>query len=264
MGTGTSMPRVALIGGTGLGELPPDWHVERRTVGTPYRDAVVLEARRGDDELILLPRHGERHHLLPHQVNYHANIAALRELGIDRVFATNAVGALRTDLAPGTLLVLDDFIDATRHRAVSLYDHPACASTTVQHADLSVPYCPALRDALLSAAAGMGLSVQPSGTYVCVDGPRYESPAEVRLFGAWGGDVVGMTGIPEAVFAREAGICYAGIAIVTNLGAGLSSEPLRHGLVSERMRSLAEQMRTLVLAATDLLPSERACPCGGA
>jgi 5'-methylthioadenosine phosphorylase len=254
-------PAVALIGGTGLERLPPEWQVDRLTVRTPYGDAAVLDVRLGDTRLRLVPRHGEAHHLLPHRVNYHANIAAIVQSGIRRVYATNAVGSLRPDIAPGTLLALDDFIDMTRARPISFLDHPASGEPPVRHADLSTPYCPEMRQALLGAAERAGIALRHAGTYVCVDGPRYESPAEVRMFGSWGGDVVGMTGIPEVVFAREAGLCYSAVAIVTNLGAGLGSSPLLHGAVEQQMAGAARRVLELIAAATRILPAEPQCPC---
>lgn len=255
------MQTIGLIGGTGLSALPPEWQIDRITVETPFGAVRMLDARRGDARLWLVPRHGEGHTVLPHRVNYHANIAALVQVGVQRVYATNAVGALRPDLPPGALLAPNDFIDMTRARPLSFFERPGSEEPPVVHADMSIPYCPTLRQALLQAARRLDVELRPEGTYVCVDGPRYESPAEVRLFGSWGGDVVGMTGIPEVVFAREAGLCYAAVAIVTNMGAGLSNEPLRHGHVAQQMQRTAGLVLALIAEAARALPDERTCSC---
>ena len=212
--------------------LPSDWSVAHRAVETPFGSASVWDARRGETEILFVSRHGETHGLAPHQVNYRANIAALRQLGIRQVFATNAVGSLRLDLAPGSLVALDDFIDFTRNRENTIADcglriadlESGDTPSGVLHTDFSEPYCPTLRAALMEAAAELDIPLLPRATYVCTDGPRFESPAEVRMFAQWGGDVIGMTGLPEAVFAREAGLCYAGVGIVTNYAAGLTAE----------------------------------------
>lgn len=258
------MRRIGLIAGTGMGKTLDGWAISRRSVTTVYGDTVALEAVRDGETLIVLPRHGEGHTVPPHRVNYHANIAAMRQLGCAGIIATNAVGSLRTDLLPGAIVVLDDFIDFTRGRPVSYHDHQAVGPLPVRHTDMSKPYCADLRAALIDAGAEQGARVRATGTYVCTDGPRYESPAEVRLFGSWGGDVVGMTGLPEAVFAREAGLCYAAICIVTNLGAGLSPHPIAHGAVADQVRVSSAALRDLILSAIRRVPQGARCSCQSA
>ena len=141
-------------------------------------------------ELLFLARHGAGHVLPPHRINHRANVAALRDLGVDAVFATTAVGSLRTEIEPGDFVVLDDFIDLTKGEATTFYSEPG----QVRHTDFSAPYDPGLRETLLQTAGEeIAPRVHPSGTYLCTSGPRYETPAEVRLFGQWA-DVVGMTG----------------------------------------------------------------------
>ena len=148
---------------------------------------------------------GAGHVLPPHRINHRANVHALREAGADAVFATAAVGSLRTEIAPGDCVVLDDFLDFTKGDVTTFFDQPG----QVRHVDFSHPYDPGLRETLL-ATAPPNFPIHSRGTYLCVSGPRYETPAEVRLFGSWGADVVGMTGAPEAILCREAGLRVRG------------------------------------------------------
>lgn len=250
-----SRGNIAIIGGTGFETLPPEIFAETVTVTTRYGQANLLSLSNNYVEpykLFFLSRHGATHGLAPHQIDYRANIAALVELDVRYLFASNAVGSLRTDLLPGTLVLFDDFIDFTRQRPLTYFPE----GEAWHHTDFTEPYSPHLRQAVLAAAAGMGVHVVPSATYVCCDGPRFESPAEVRLFGQWGGDVVGMTGIPEVIYAREAGIEYAGLGIVTNLGAGLTKGPVDHNDVVSAMSGSINTVRELLLQASGVVYEE--------
>jgi 5'-methylthioadenosine phosphorylase len=255
--------RIAIVGGTGLETLPPDFLVEPFVEETPFGPASLARVRHGGDRFVFLSRHGAAHGLAPHQIDYQANIAALAQLGVRQVYATNAVGSLRLDLKPGSLALFDDFIDFTRGRPLTYWEgHPA-APEGVIHTDFSTPYCPALRGVLEEAAADRNVDLLPRATYLCADGPRFESPAEIRMFAQWGGDVVGMTGLPEAVFAREAGMCYAAVGIVTNFGAGLTDHPVAHEDVLAQMAVNVAVVRDLLMAAALLTPETTACSCAG-
>jgi 5'-methylthioadenosine phosphorylase len=252
-----------IIGGTGLESLPAEIEIERMEVGTPFGPASLTKVTGLSGPLYFLSRHGASHGLAPHEINYQANIAAVASLGIRRVIATNAVGSLRLDLAPGSLVLFDDFIDFTRQRPLSYWqDHPD-APEGVVHTDFSVPYCPALRDTLAETAAEQNVDLLPRATYLCADGPRFESPAEIRMFAQGGGDVVGMTGMPEAIFAREAGLCYAGVGIVTNYGAGLTKQAVDHHAVLDQMAVNAAIVRELVIAAALRESGPSTCACAG-
>ncbi len=243
---------IALIGGTGFEALPSDIWAEQIDVETRFGAARVLSVSNNYVEpykLYFLSRHGAAHGLAPHEINYRANIAALVELEVKYVYATNAVGSLRRDLPPGSLILFDDFLDMTRARPLSYF----AEGEAWAHTDFSTPYSLLLRDNLIAAAAEAGVALRPAGTYLCCDGPRFESPAEVRLFGSWGADVVGMTGLPEAVFAREAGLEYAGLGIVTNLGAGLTEEAVAHKSVVSAMQQQIGTVRELLLHASGRL-----------
>lgn len=237
------MERIAIIGGTGLETLPSAVLGPPEMVTTSAGVAVVREGFFDSQPVFFLSRHGEDHAALPHEINHRANILALWQKGVTRVLATNAAGSLFEELQPESLVILSDFIDASRHVESSLVRTLGLPAEE-SHTDFSYPYCPALRGILLAAAEGIAAKVRPDGVYLCTNGPRFETPAEVRLFASWGADLVGMTGLPEAVFAREAGICYAGIGIVTNLAAGLRTETVSH----EAHVRLMERMRPTVLA----------------
>ncbi len=240
------MLKVAVIGGTGFGTALAAGVPE--IVETEYGPASLTRAALGDGrELLFLARHGAGHSLPPHKINHRANIAALRGLGADAVFATTAVGSLRPEIRPGDFVILDDFLDFTKGDIITFYGETG----GVRHTDFVHPYDPGLRE-ILRETAGIDLAprVHLRGTYLCTSGPRYETPAEVRLFGSWGASVVGMTGAPEAVLCREAGLRYAGVAQATNYGTGLlSAAPLSHAEVEAEMAASREALASWLLRA---------------
>jgi len=238
------MKRIAIIGGTGFGQSLVSGTPETRD--TPYGAASVTRADLGDGlELVFLARHGAGHSLPPHRINHRANIAALRDLGVEGVLATAAVGSLQKEIAPGDFVILDDFLDLTHGEVVTFFHMPG----QVRHTDFSEPYDSGLRQTLL-VTQEPGLPAHARGTYLCVSGPRYETPAEVRLFARWGADVVGMTGAPEAILCREAGLRYAGVALATNYGTGLlPGVPLSHADVEAQMASRRDALAAWLLRA---------------
>ena len=246
------MQRVGLIGGTGFGEALVAGTAE--TVDTDYGQASITRGDLGDGrELIYVARHGAGHKIPPHLINHRANIAALRALGVGAVFATAAVGSLRVDIRPGDFVILDDFLDFTQGSVVTFFDAPG----DVRHTDMSRPYDPRLRAVLRVTADNDQTTVHPRGTYLCLSGPRYETPAEVRLFASWGASVVGMTGAPEAILCREAGLPYAGVALTTNYGCGLvGDEVLSHTDVEARMAQGREALAAWLLRAVRNVPTE--------
>lgn len=255
--TSLSAGKVAIVGGTGLDSLDnPTLKSQRdERIQTRWGSALVTRATleinaETDDEareIIFLHRHAapDSHtsRVPPHRINYRANIAALKLLGVTTIFASTAVGSLKRDYPPGTLLLLDDFLDCTSRREKTFFDtHPV-------HVDVTQPYCPHARQNLLNAAHNLHVPLRDGGTYLCADGPRFETPAEIKLYASWGADVVGMTGVPEVVLAREANISYAGVSIVTNLAAGISDSPLTQSEVLEAMQKALPQVSQLFLAA---------------
>jgi 5'-methylthioadenosine phosphorylase len=279
---------VGILGGSGMTEALLEPREETRTIATTCGEAEVHLGTLAGCPVAFVTRHGSRHALLPHQVNYRANALALQTLGVRRVVATSAVGSLRSEMPPGSLVLLADFIDFTRARPWTLAgperfpdsgcrisNCPAPDPSAIQnpkpkienpdtaarfHLDMTEPYCPALRAALADAAEELGLTLLPRATYVCVEGPRYESHAEIRMFQAWGADVVGMTGMPEVTLAREVGQCYASVALVTNMGAGLTADVLRHTDVEAGVAAVREQVAGLLAAAVPRIAALEECP----
>jgi 5'-methylthioadenosine phosphorylase len=248
---------VGIIGGTGF--RPQEVEGEARVVETKYGRAWAQYARLGGARVVFVPRHGPGHLVPPHRINYRANIAALRTAGVKAILATAAVGGLRAELKPGTLVVVDQFLDFTKGREETFFDG---GGGKVVHTDMTWPYCRRLRKVLLEAGGRAGLSLLDGGTYVCAEGPRFESAAEIEMFASLGGDVIGMTGVPEVVLAREAGICYAAVAVVTNPGAGLTGERLAHGEVNAMMQGKRADLLRLFQEAIGEAEVER-CDCSG-
>jgi 5'-methylthioadenosine phosphorylase len=195
-------------------------------------------------KVFAMSRHSAGHKVPPHKVNYAAMAVALQSLGARACFATAAVGSLRKEWGCGTLVVCSDFIDVTG-RFPTLYDD------TVVHTDFSRPF--AGRDKILAAAREMGVDAHDGGVYVCGNGPRYETPEEIRMYAQLGGDVVGMTAASEAILMREAGIDYGCLAIVTNLACGISDVPLAHEEVVAEMQSSGQTALDILLRAVALL-----------
>ena len=222
----TSSPHLAVIGGTGVYAFPglerPVRHEAATRWGTPSSAIVTGEVN--GKSVAFLARHGERHTLAPHRINYRANIAALHEMGCRRVLGINAVGGIRDDMAPGVLAIPDQLIDYTCGRAASFCDADGEA---VLHVEFGEPYSATLRRELLSAAAAGGIAIVDGGCYGATQGPRLETRAEIARMRRDGCDLVGMTGMPEAALAREVGMEYATVAVVANWAAGCGPDPGR-------------------------------------
>jgi len=251
------MADFAIIGGTGVYDPALLDNAERTVIETQYGTSEATVGTYQGQEIVFMPRHGYGHSIPPHKINYRANIAALQQLGVKHVFATAAVGSLQTQYAPGSLVVVDDFLDFTKSRPTTFFE-----SNRVVHVDVSDPYCQRLRRHLEYTANANGIAIHPSGTYVCTEGPRFESPAEVRLYQRFGGAVVGMTSVPEVVLAKEAELCYAAVCMVTNYGAGISETPLTHEEVVDEMAKNVHLLRQLFFAAIASFPAGRNCRCG--
>lgn len=249
--------RIAIIGGTGVYDPNILSDIREERLDTPYGGIKVKIGRYQGKEVAFMARHGEDHSVPPHLVNYRANIWGLRELGVKSIFATAAVGSLNMNMKPKQFVFVDQFLDFTKTR------HQTFTEVGVVHLDMTDPYCPELRLVLERAAKELGLGYHTTGTYVTTEGPRFETPAEIRMFKQLGGDLVGMTSVPEVVLAREAEMCYATIAMVTNFGAGISPTRLSHQEVVDVMAENAENLRKLAMQAIASLDEERTCLCHG-
>jgi 5'-methylthioadenosine phosphorylase len=211
---------VGVFGGSGFYSLLE--HVETIEVETPYGDpsAPLAVGEVGGKRVAFLPRHGVEHELPPHRIPYRANVWAMRELGVRRIIGPCASGALRADLALGSFVVCDQFVDRTWGRADTFYDGPQ--TTHVSAAD---PYCPDLRRLLVETAAELGIPAHDGGTVVVVQGPRFSTRSESRWFQAMGWDTINMTAYPECHLARELELCYATVAMVTDHDVGVEGRP---------------------------------------
>lgn len=203
----------------------------------------MIEGELEGCEIAFLHRHGTPSRIPPHRINYRANIAALTAVGCDRIIAVAAVGGIRADLAPGTVVIPDQILDYTWGRAHTFFEEDLDSPV---HVDFTRPYDEALAAALADAAAGAGVAVAFGGTYACTQGPRLESAAEIDRLERDGADVVGMTGMPEAALAREAGVAYAHLAVVVNEAAGRAPGPIRVEAIAAVMGSAMSKVRRIL------------------
>ncbi|MEU4683434.1 S-methyl-5'-thioadenosine phosphorylase [Streptomyces xinghaiensis] len=259
------LAEIGVIGGSGFYSLLDD--VTEITVDTPYgapSDSLFLGEIAGRS-VAFLPRHGRKHHLPPHRINYRANLWALRSAGVRQVLAPCAVGGLREEYGPGTLLVPDQLVDRTKSRIQTYFDGEALPDGSVPnvvHVTFADPYCPAGRKAALAAARGRDWEPVDGGTLVVVEGPRFSTRAESRWHAAQGWSVVGMTGHPETVLARELGLCYTSIALVTDLDAGAETgEGVSHTEVMAVFAKNIGRLRPLIFDAVEALPETGARDC---
>ena len=210
---------LAIIGGSGLTQLANLEVGKRKLMRTPYGDpsGAITFGRIASRDILFLARHGYGHTIAPHEVNYRANIWALKDVGADCVVSVASVGGIRSDLAPGTLVLPDQIIDYTHGRCHTYFEG---SDRSVVHVDFTRPYCEPLRERLARAAAQAGEPLLQGGTYAATQGPRLETAAEIDRLERDGAHMVGMTGMPEAALARELGLCYAAIAVIVNYAAG--------------------------------------------
>ncbi|MBS3939064.1 MAG: S-methyl-5'-thioadenosine phosphorylase [Peptococcaceae bacterium] len=255
------MNSIAIIGGSGV--YSPEL-LEKpivKTVSTKYGQTSVVTGQFLGRDIVFMQRHGQGHKTPPHMINYRANIAALAQLGVKYILATTAVGSLNPDLPPGTLVLSDQILDFTRNRPVTFFDGE---ERGVIHVDFTYPYCPSLRQQVLRAAGECGLPLVDGGTYVCFEGPRYETAGEIRMFRQLGGDIVGMTAMPEAILAREAEMCYVGVSMVTNFAAGITARSLSHAEVLDCMAANAVRLRVLMEKSLMIIDTLHRCTCHSA
>lgn len=231
------------------------------TLETPYGTVEPVIGKLADREIVFLSRHGKDHAVPPHLVNYRANIWALRELGVRKILATSAVGSLSPNFCLGELVLLDQFLDFTKSRPQTFYEG---GHLGVLHVDMTEPYCDAVRQVIIQASIQLGLEVKDGACYVCTEGPRFETPAEIRMFQRLGAELVGMTSVPEVVLARELGMCYASIGMVTNEAAGIAGHQLSHAEVTESLKDLGIKVAELIQATVSLWTPEQNCLCAAA
>lgn len=229
---------LAIIGGSGLSQLASLDVIERRVVRTPFGEpsGALTIGRIGACRLLFLARHGYGHTIAPHRVNYRANLWALKDQGVAEVISVASVGGIRRDFGPGALVVPDQIIDYTWGRQGTFFDGP---ESPVTHIDFTEPYSQALRLRILAAAKACGEALTDGGVYAATQGPRLETAAEITRLERDGADLVGMTGMPEASLAREAGLDYAAINVVANYAAGRGDSA--HAIALEAIEAVLAQ-----------------------
>ncbi len=241
--------KIAVIGGTGI-----DVEGEAVSIDTPYGRVEPKATKLGGEEVLFIPRHGEDH-LPPHRVNYRALLWAAKKWGAVRVVSTNTVGTMSWHTV-GSFVVPDDFVEFTKSRPQTFFEEVAV------HVDLTSPYCPETRRALIEGAKVAGAEVH-QGVYVCTEGPHLESPAQIKMLRRFG-DVVGMTGYPEVALARELELCYASICIVTNPAAGMRKDAMAATEIVDQMAKSVDILLEIIKAAISRMAEERRCRCSSA
>ncbi len=253
------MSKIGVIGGSGLYEIKGFILKGRKRITTPYGkpSGQYLTGKIGKTEIIFLPRHGKNHDIPPHMINYRANIWGFKKLGAGRILSISAVGGIRKGLKPGDIVVLDQVLDMTKGRKSTYYD----GKEGVVHIDFTEPYCPELRRIILKAGKQVKVPLKKGVTYVAVEGPRLETSSEIKSYSILGGDVVGMTGMPEASLAKELEICYSGISVVANYAAGISKKKLTVSEVMEAMKDTTDKIKCLLKESFKHIPEQRKCSC---
>ncbi|MCW4048311.1 MAG: S-methyl-5'-thioadenosine phosphorylase [Candidatus Bathyarchaeota archaeon] len=251
---------IGIIGGTGIYDPEIIEDAQEVKVYTPYGapSSLVTIGNYGDRKIAFIPRHGPGHQIPPHMINYRANIWAMKQLRVKRLVASNACGSLREDYEPGHFVVTDQFIDRTRKRLDTFYE-----GGVVAHVSSADPVCPQLHDFFVEQAQKLKYPVHATGTYVCIEGPRFSTRAESNMYRQLGCDIIGMTMYPECQLAREAEICYTAIAMVTDYDVW-AEKPVSNLEVVRVMQDNSEKFRNLIMSALPLIPEERTCSCGEA
>lgn len=254
---------VGVFGGSGFYSFLDD--AVEVTLDTPFGEpaAPLTIGDVGGRRVAFLPRHGRHHELPPHRINYRANLWAMRQVGVTRIIGPCAAGSLQPGVAPGDFVVPDQLVDRTWGRPDTFYEGPVA-----HHVSAADPYCPQLSGVAVATARAAGITVHPAGTVVVVQGPRFSTRAESRWYRAQGWEVINMTQYPEAYLARELGICYAAIALITDYDTGVEgepgAEPVTQAEVFGFFKSNLDRVRSLLFDVIAAAPDKRSCTCGEA
>ena len=242
---------IGIIGGSGVYEITNKADSSTsKVVKTDYGEVEVSILDIFSKKVAFIPRHAQGHSIPPHKINYRANIDALKSVGVTKIIATNSVGSMNEDMPPGSFVIPDDFLDFSQNRAKTFYED------AVVHVDVTQPYCASLRDVLNQSG-----DVILGGTYVCTEGPRFETPAEIKMFKMLGGDLVGMTGLPEVTLAREREICYNSICIVSNYASGISNSQLTIDEVFEMLKVKEVELLEIIYNFIKNVDESKDCSC---
>jgi len=267
---------LGIIGGSGLYKLEGVKVKKELEVRTPFGEpsSPVVIAEIEGREVAFLARHGKNHEYPPHMVPYRANLWALREVGVKRVLGISAVGGINELLMPGDFVVIHDYLDFTKTRKSTYYEGKYSVDVKggdkvakllrekkVVHVDMSEAYCPEMRELLIQIFKEKGMRFHPKGVYACTEGPRFETPSEIKMLKLAGADVVGMTGYPEVALARELTMCYVSVCVVANPAAGIAGYRLTSDEVIKLMKEKEEEIKEIVLEFVKKLPEIRHCEC---
>jgi len=257
-----SKAEIGIIGGSGLYNMPGIQRMRRVRVTTPFgkpSDTFLLGELEGR-EVAFLSRHGRGHGLMPSEINFRANLYALKKLGVTRIISVSAVGSLREELKPLDMVLPAQFFDRTTNRPSTFF-----GGGIVAHISFADPVCPVLVDVLSQACASSGVNCHRGGTYICMQGPAFSTKAESATYRAWGMDVVGMTNLQEAKLAREAEICYATLAMVTDYDCWHPDhDAVTVDQIIDYLNRNAQNAQKIIRAAVRQMPKERSCKCGSA
>ncbi|MDA2919551.1 S-methyl-5'-thioadenosine phosphorylase [Desulfobacterota bacterium AH_259_B03_O07] len=256
------MRTIGVIGGSGLYELEGLEDVESKKVETPWGDPSdkLMTGRLGDTKMIFLPRHGRGHRILPSEINYRANIYALKQLGVSYIISVSAVGSMREEIAPGHIVIPMQYFDHTKNRISTFF-----GDGIVAHVSMADPVCPILSEALYEASINMGAEVHKGGVYICIEGPQFSSRAESHIYRKWGVDVIGMTNMPEAKLAREAEICYATLALCSDYDCWHDHhEAVSVEDIIQTLEKNLELAKKILKEVNNTLTEERNCNCTNA
>jgi 5'-methylthioadenosine phosphorylase len=254
--------KIGVIGGTGLYEIEGMNNVQEVKVKTPFgdpSDSIILGTLEGTN-IAFLPRHGRGHRINPSELPSRANIYALKSLGVEHIIAINSCGSFKEELKPRDLVIPDQIIDRTRGRQSTFF-----GNGIVAHIPFSQPFCLALSQILYQAAREVGATVHKSGTFIAMEGPQFSTKAESRLYRSWGADIIGMTVLPEAKLAREAEICYASLACVTDYDSWHDHlEPVKIEEILNILAQNIERAKAIIKIAAARIPDKRDCECASA
>ena len=250
------------MGGSGLYEMEGLSDVKSVSMETPWgapSSSLVTGTLRGV-RMVFLPRHGTGHTISPSEINFRANIYAMKAMGVERIISLSAVGSLKEEIEPGHIVIPDQFIDNTKRRLSTFFE-----GGVVAHVSMAEPVCSVLSDCLREGSFGFGGTVHSGGTYVCIEGPQFSTRAESHLCRKWGASVIGMTAMPEARLAREAEICYSVIALCTDYDCWKEDhDDVTVSDIIEIMNKNVDAAKKTLAAVVDIIPEERDCPCAGA
>jgi 5'-methylthioadenosine phosphorylase len=250
---------IAVIGGSGVYEIESLSDVQEYDVSTPFGDPsdTIVVGTLSDQRVAFLPRHGRGHRIMPHELNARANIYALKSLGVTKILSVSACGSMREDIAPRDIVIPDQIFDRTKARPNTFF-----GDGLVVHISMAEPFCPALSKVAGEAVAKTGATVHRGGTFVVIDGPQFSTKAESRIYRQWGVDIIGMTAIPEAKLAREAEICYACMAHVTDYDVWHETEgTVTVEMVVENLRANAAVSKQAIEYLVPMLSELKTCDC---